>query len=258
MKYQILKFEIKNRIGILTISRPESLNALNKRFFTELDWLLSTIQKEKEILALIITGDGKSFVAGADIGEMAGMDGKEATDFSITGQRVFEMIEHAPFPVIAAVNGFALGGGCELALACDIRLASDKAKFGQPEVNLGLIPGFAGTQRLSRLIGLGSALYLIYSGEMIDAQEAYRLGLVQKIFTTDELLDEAVKLAETFASKGKNAIKMVKQVARLGAQMSFDDACRLEARNFGTLFGKDEMLEGTRAFLEKRKPEWPA
>ncbi|MFN8257577.1 MAG: enoyl-CoA hydratase-related protein [Bacteroidales bacterium] len=257
MQYQILNIEKKNKTGILTINRPEALNALNKRFLTELDWFLSLAAKDKTMNSLIITGAGKAFVAGADITEMAGMDEKEAIEFATTGQKIFRMLEKLSVPVIAAVNGFALGGGCELAMACDIRIASEKAKFGQPEVNLGLIPGFGGTQRLSRLIGIGHALNLLCTGNMIDAHEALKIGLVQKVCEESELMNEAINLSETINLKGKNAVRMVKKTARMGLEMTFEEACWLEAANFGSLFGKPEMQEGTKAFIEKRKPLWP-
>jgi len=233
------------------------MNALNMRFFSEMDWLLSSLKTRTDICTLIITGEGKAFVAGADISEMTDMSPKVGTDFSLTGQSVFKMIEDLPFPVIAAINGYALGGGCELAMACDIRIASENAKFGQPEVNLGLIPGYAATQRLSRLIGLGNALNLLLTGEMIDAQEALRIGLIQKLVSPENLMPEALKLANTIKSKGKNAVRLTKFVTRKGLEMNFDDACNLEAQKFGSLFRTDEMREGTKAFLEKRKPEWP-
>jgi len=257
MNYQILDFKLEDQIGILTIRRPAALNALNKRFFSEMDWLISSLQTREDISALIITGEGKAFAAGADITEMADMSPKEGTGFAMTGQKVFDSLEALPFPVIAAINGFALGGGCELALACDIRIASDKAKLGQPEVNLGLLPGYGATQRLSRLIGLGNALNLLFTAEIIDAHEALRIGLVQKVTTAEDLMPEALKMANAIKSKGRKAVRMVKFVTRKGLDMNLEDGCNLEAQKFGSLFATPEMKEGTSAFLEKRKPEWP-
>jgi len=256
MNYQILNFKLEDQIGIITINRPSAMNALNMKFFSEMDRLISSLKAHDDICALIITGEGKAFVAGADISEMIDMSPKVGTDFSLTGQKVFKMLEDLPFPVIAAINGYALGGGCELALACDIRIASENAKFGQPEVNLGLIPGYAATQRLSRLIGLGNALNLLVTGEMIDANEAFRIGLVQKLTNPENLMPEALKIANIIKSKGKNAVRMVKIVTRKGLEMNFEDACHFEAQKFGSLFGTPEMNEGTKAFLEKRKPDW--
>ena len=183
------------------------------------------------------------------------MTQEQGMEFSRNGQHFFNRIEHAPFPVIAAVNGFALGGGCELALACDFRFSSEKAKFGQPEVNLGMIPGFAGTQRLARLVGSGNALHLLYTASIIDAEEAYRIGLVQKVFQHDWLLDETIATAKLILSKGPESIKKVKKVTRKGLTMDFASGCALETKEFGNQFG-NEGAEGMRAFLEKRTPQW--
>lgn len=256
MNYKNLKIEVKDSVAILTISRPEALNALNSNFFDEMKMFLKSLQSDKQIKVLIISGEGKAFVAGADIAEMVNKNTEQALEFSKTGQNTFETIENLSIPVIAAINGFALGGGCELAMACDIRIASEKAKFGQPEVNLGLIPGYAGTQRLSRLVGLGNALNLILSGEAISAQEALRIGLVQKVVQPEELLAETWKLAETIASKGSNAIRQAKIAIRKGFNLNFKEASELEANTFASLFGKPEATEGMTAFLEKRKPNW--
>jgi enoyl-CoA hydratase len=255
MDYETLKTDVADGIATVTISRPQALNALNSRFFQEMDALIAEIAHRDDVRVLIITGDGKAFVAGADIAEMVSMTKDQAREFSKRGQKTFRSLELLDRPVIAAVNGFALGGGCELALACDIRIASVKAKFGQPEVNLGVIPGYAGTQRLPRLIGLGNALYLLLTGEMIGAQEAQRLGLVQKVVEPDQLLPTAVAMAKTIASKGPKAVKLVKQVARRGLLADFDAGCALESETFGMLLEK-EGAEGMRAFLEKRPPKW--
>ena len=257
MEYKILKTEIKDNIAIVTISRPEALNALNTRFFHEMDDFVAKVSKMPEVRAMIITGEGKAFVAGADIAEMVDKDQKEGTEFSRLGQNTFSSFGELDIPVIAAINGFALGGGLELTMGCDFRIASTKAKFGQPEVNLGLIPGYAGTQRLSRLVGLGDALYLLMTAEMIGAEDALRIGLVQKVVEPEELMETAVKIAATIASKGPQAIKKVKQVVRQGYEMRLNEGELLEAEQFGTLFGEgSEGREGMKAFLEKRKPEW--
>ena len=256
MEFKILKLEVTNKIALITISRPQALNALNSDFFAEMDEMLNQISADKEVRAIIITGEGKAFVAGADIAEMSNMDSEQGKAFSKKGQDVFERFGNMDIPVIAAVNGFALGGGCELAMSCDIRIASTFAKFGQPEVNLGLIPGYAGTQRLSRLVGLSNALYLLMTADIINAEEAFRLGLVQKVVEPDKLIEEAINVANKIGAKGKIAIKMVKEVAINGSMLNFNLACELESKEFGNLFGNGESSEGMNAFLEKRKPNW--
>lgn len=257
MDYQILKLTVKDNIGLITISRPEAMNALNTRFFIEMNELLKDVSVNPSIRVLVITGEGKAFVAGADIAEMVNKNQDEGKAFSRMGQDTFQSLEKLNIPVIAAINGFALGGGMELAMGCDIRIASEKAKFGQPEVNLGLIPGYAGTQRLPRLIGLSNALYLLLTGEMINAQEAFRIGLVQRVFAVENFLDEVMKVAGTIVSKGPEAIRLVKKVSREGLALSFEDGNQLEADHFGSLFGAgSEGEEGMKAFLEKRKPAW--
>jgi enoyl-CoA hydratase len=256
MAYEILKLETNNGIAVLTISRPQAMNALNSKFFTEMNEMLSELEKRNDIRAMILTGEGKAFVAGADIAEMSDMNAEQGKQFSKTGQDTFNRIENLAFPVIAAVNGFALGGGCELSMACDIRIASKLAKFGQPEVNLGLIPGYAGTQRLSRLVGFSDALYLLLTADMITADEALRIGLVQKVTEPEQLMTEAMTVATKIASKGPVAIKQAKAVARKGILTDFTTACEIEAVEFGKLFGNGESGEGMKAFLEKRKPNW--
>ena len=256
MEFKILKLEVTNKIALITISRPQALNALNSDFFAEMDEMLNQISADKEVRAIIITGEGKAFVAGADIAEMSNMNSEQGKTFSKKGQDVFERFGNMDIPVIAAVNGFALGGGCELAMSCDIRIASTFAKFGQPEVNLGLIPGYAGTQRLSRLVGLSNALYLLMTADIINAEEAFRLGLVQKVVESDKLIEEAINVANKIGAKGKIAIKMVKEVAIKGSMLNFNLACELESKEFGNLFGNGESSEGMNAFLEKRKPNW--
>lgn len=257
MEYKILQIELVEAIAVVTINRPEALNALNTRFFQEMDQAIAEIAANPEARVMVITGSGKAFVAGADIAEMVNKDQEEGSAFSRTGQHTFRSLEKMEKPVIAAINGFALGGGLELAMGCDIRIASNKAKFGQPEVNLGLIPGYAATQRLSRLIGLGDALYLLMTADMVGAEDALRMGLIQKVTEPEALMDEVMKVARTIASKGPLAIRKVKAVTREGYLMDFDAGSELEAKQFGTLFGKgSEGEEGMKAFLEKRKPNW--
>lgn len=257
MEYKTLKLEKKGKIALVTVNRPEALNALNTLFFREMGQLLDELKENMEFNVLVITGEGKAFVAGADIAEMVNMNPDQGEDFSETGQKVFSKIGKLRMPVIAAINGFALGGGLELAMACDFRIASSKAKFGQPEVNLGLIPGYSGTQRLSRLVGLGDALFMLMSGEMITAEDALRIGLVQKLCEPEALLDEALRMAGIIASKGPEAVAKVKYVTRKGYQKTIKEGSKLESEVFGSLFGKgSEGEEGMKAFLEKRKPSW--
>jgi enoyl-CoA hydratase len=196
MDYKHILFEVKDNIGYVTVNRPNALNALNTEVLSELDHVFRHIEKSDEVKCAIVTGAGRAFVAGADIAQMSELNTTEGRDMTIQGQNVMELIENIDKPVIAAVNGFALGGGCELAMACDVRIASEKAKFGQPEVNLGIIPGYGGTQRLPRLVGKGMAKYLIFGAEMIDANEAYRIGLVEKVVPHEELIAETEKFAK--------------------------------------------------------------
>lgn len=255
MGYEILKLDAAEGIATVTNSRPKALNALNSHFFREMDEMTAEIKTRDDVKVMIITGEGKAFAAGADIAEMVDMPQERAREFSRTGQNTFRNLELLEKPVIAAVNGFALGGGCELALACDFRIASSNAKFGQPEVNLGLIPGYAATQRLPRWAGLGNALYLLLTGEMITADEALRMGLVQKVVEPEQLMDEVMELAKKIISKGPQSIRLVKQVTRQGFLMDFEKGCALESEHFGDPFG-NEGVEGMRAFLEKRQPKW--
>lgn len=257
MEFEILNLTIEEDIALVTISRPKALNALNTRFFNEMDAMIEKISGMSEVKVMIITGEGKAFVAGADIAEMVDKNQQEGSDFSRLGQNTFSSLEKMEIPVIAAINGFALGGGLELAMGCDFRIASSKAKFGQPEVNLGLIPGYAGTQRLPRLVGTADALYLLMTAEMIGAEDALRIGLVQKVTEPENLIEETMKIARLIASKGPRAVKLIKQVVRKGLAGSFEDGCELEAVNFGSLFGKGNQGEiGMKAFLNKEQPKW--
>jgi enoyl-CoA hydratase len=253
--YQTLNVDVQEHVAILTISRPEALNALNSLFFDEMESFLGKLATQPDIRLLVITGEGKAFVAGADIAEMADMTQSEGLAFSKRGQMIFRMIEELEIPVIAAVNGFALGGGCELAMSCDIRVASAKAKFGQPEVNLGLTPGYAGTQRLSRLVGKGDAMLMLLSGDHISAEDALRIGLVQWVAEPEELMEKALDLAKKIVSKGPLAVKKVKKAVRIGLESTFEKGCDLESQEFSSLF-EGEGKEGMKAFLEKRPPKW--
>lgn len=257
MEYQNILFEIKNNIALVTINRPDKLNALNSATLDELKDCFNAIKYNDEVNVTILTGAGeKAFVAGADISELNKLNTVAGKIFAENGQEVFNSIEKLGKPVIAVVNGFALGGGCELALACHIRLANEKAKFGQPEVNLGIIPGYGGTQRLTRLINSGRAAEMILSGELIDASEALRIGLVNKIYSSEELMIKAFEIAEKISSKGQIAVQMA-----LRAIVSCDNISEMEGQNlesslFALCCGTTDFREGTSAFLEKRKPNF--
>lgn len=257
MEFKNLLTELEGPIGQITMNRPDALNALNTETFDELNAVLDTIGKNSQLRVLIITGAGKAFVAGADIAEMQHKTKEQARAFAEYGQRTFDRIQGLAIPVIAAINGFALGGGLELAMACDIRIASTKAKMGQPEVNLGLIPGFGGSQRLPRIVGIGNALYMLLTGEMIDAGEALRTGLVWKVTEPEELMPEVRRIAELILSRGPLAVSLLKQTVHEGMQMTLADGLKLEAARFGEPFGEGSQgKEGMTAFLEKRKPNW--
>jgi len=255
MAYSTIKTTSENGIATVTVSRPKALNALNNEFFKEFNNYLDSIVDNEEVKCLVITGEGKAFVAGADIAEMKDMTKAQGFEFSKTGQNTFQRLENLDIPVIAAINGYALGGGCELALACDFRISNNYGKFGLPEVSLGLIPGYGGTQRLSRLAGLGNALFLQLTGQMIDAQEALRMGIVQQLVDADKLIEETQKLAKKIIQHGPNAIRSLKTVVREGLQMNSKEAFNLESEKFSKLFETDGP-EGMKAFLEKRKPNW--
>ena len=254
MTWENILFEVKVRVAILTINRPDKLNALNRRTVQELDAAARQAAGDPEVGALILTGAGpKAFVAGADINELAEQNPIGGKDYSIYGQQVLGRLEGMGKIVIAAVNGFALGGGCELALACHVRVASENAKLGLPEVTLGIIPGFGGTQRLARLVGRGRALEMILSGEMIEAQEAHRIGLVNRVVPAGEALAEAEKLARVVLSRGPVAVRMAIEAVNEGLQMPLEEGLFLEATLFGLVTTTEDFREGTRAFLEKRK-----
>lgn len=256
MEYENIIFEKKNGIGYVTVNRPEALNALNDSVIEELDSVFRAIDRDDEVRVVIITGAGRAFVAGADIAQMSRLDGSEGRVMSMRGQKVMEFIEFMDKPVIAAVNGFALGGGNELSMACDIRIASEAAKFGQPEVNLGIIPGYGGTQRLPRLVGKGMAKKLIYSAEMIDAEEAYRIGLVDEVVSAEELMEAAEKLAKTIMSKAPIAIKMAKVAINNGMNTDLKTGVQFEAEAYTSTFVSEDRVEGMKAFVEKRPAEF--
>lgn len=251
--YETIKYEVRENIAYVTISRPKAMNALNNQVLDELQRAFCEVEQNRDIRVVILTGEGKAFVAGADIVEMSKMNPVEAREFAIKGHGVMNAVENLKVPVIAAVNGFALGGGCELSMACDFRIASDKAKFGQPEVGLGLIPGFCGTQRLARLVGKGMAKYLIYSAGMIDAAEALRIGLVEKVVAPEELLPECEKIAGTIASKAPIAVAVAKDCINNGFNADMKTASQYEVNAFGISFASEDFREGTSAFIEKRK-----
>ena len=257
MSYTNLELACDGAIATVTINRPKALNALNHETLLEMQDCFAVLAANEQIRAVIITGSGeKAFVAGADIAYMHTLDVLAARRFALLGQKVFAGIENLPQPVIAAVNGFALGGGCELALACDMRFASDKAKFGQPEVNLGVLPGFAGTQRLPRLIGKGLANELLFTGNIIDAAEACRIGLVNRVVSAEELLPLCREVAEKIASRGPLAVRLCKDVVNSGVEMDLARACQYEADQFALCFASTEQQEGMSAFLEKRAPRF--
>lgn len=247
-------YEKSGSVGIVTINRPKALNALNTATLNELDWLVNDIAKDSSVRVVIIRGAGeKAFVAGADITEMQAMSAMEARGFGKLGQSVFNKLENLPQPVIAAINGFTLGGGCELAMACDIRIATDKAKFGQPEVMLGVTPGFAGTQRLPRLVGKGNAKELLFIGDPIDATEAHRLGLVNKVVPVESLMDAAMAMAEKIASRAPLAVQLCKAAVNEGLDVDLKSATAYEAEIFGLCFATEDQKEGMQAYVEKRK-----
>lgn len=253
MTYTTLLFEKRDGIAFVTINRPEKLNALNRSVMEELHACFEGIANDEEIRSVILTGAGeKAFVAGADINELAVQTPVQGKETSLFGQRVLNAIENLGKPVIAAVNGYAFGGGCELAMACTLRIASENARFGQPEVKLGIVPGYAGTQRLARLVGKGRALEIILSGEAITAQEAYRIGLVNQLVAAKELMVAAETLARKIMANGPLAVKLALEAVNHGMEMTQREGEFLEATLFGLCCTTEDMKEGTRAFLEKR------
>jgi len=257
MSHEFVLLERKGKTAYITINRPQALNALNWRTMQELREVFAEIREDAEVAGVILTGAGeKSFVAGADIKELASKDPVGAKEFALASQEILGAIESFPKPVIAAVNGFCLGGGCELAMACHIRVASENAKFGQPEVNLGIMPGNGGTQRLPRLIGKGRALELVLTGNMIDAREAHRIGLVNRVVAPEQLLATAEEILGAIYAKGPVAVKLCLEAVNHGMNLTLEEGVRLEANLFGLCFSTEDMKEGTRAFIEKRKPEF--
>ena len=257
MQLQNLLVKKLERYATVTLNRPDKLNALNSETIAELYQVMQELNNEETIGSVILTGAGeKAFVAGADISQITALDLKAGKEFALRGQKVFRYIEEMRKPVIAAINGFALGGGCELAMACHIRLASTTAKFGQPEINLGIMPGYGGTQRFPRLIGLSNALHLLLTGEMIDAGKALNLGLVSEVIEPEQLLARAEALASLLASKAPLAVRYILEAVYKGAETDLPSALNIEAEFFGKTCDTHDMKEGTAAFLEKRKPKF--
>jgi enoyl-CoA hydratase len=250
-------YELTDRVAWITVNRPDKLNALNRQTVAEISAAARAAIRDDGVGAIVVTGSGpKAFVAGADIAEMAALDARGAQAFAHELADGLDTLESSPKPVVAAVNGFALGGGCELAMACHVRIGADTARFGQPEVGLGLIPGAGGTQRLQRLVGRGRALHLILSGEVIDAAEAYRIGLVERVMPAAELRAGVAAYAANLLTKSPIAIARALDAILSGGEMPLPEALRLEASLFGLCFASDDMREGTRAFVEKRKPRF--
>ena len=247
-----VELEKQGHVGILTINRPEALNALNSQVLTDLDVMIDQVEADAEIYVVILTGAGRSFVAGADIGEMVNFSAIDGKRFGVKGGEVFLKLENMSKPVIAAINGFALGGGCELSMACDIRLASEKAKFGQPEVGLGITPGFAGTQRLPRIVGVSKAMELILTAKTIGAAEAKAIGLVSEVYPPEELMDKAMEMANAICANAQIAVQESKRCIRKGMQTDIATGSAFEAEAFGVCCGTEDKNEGMTAFLEKR------
>jgi enoyl-CoA hydratase len=257
MNYENLLFEIEDGIAVVTINRPKVLNALNAATVGELRAAFTRIHEDPNIKSAILTGAGeKSFVAGADINELAVQTPVGGAQFSLNGQEVLNMIQYLEKPVVAAVNGFALGGGCELSMACHLRFASENARFGQPEVNLGIIPGYGGTQRLARLVGTGRAIELCISADPIKADEAYRIGLVNKVFPLPDLIPQSKEFLKKVMSKGPVAVAYVLHAVNRGIDMTLADGLRHEAHLFGLICATEDMKEGTKAFVEKRPAQF--
>jgi len=257
MENNFVLLEVAEGIATVTINRPKSMNALSQEVLEQMEQVIKDVAKNDQIRALIITGAGsKAFVAGADIAAMVDMTAQQAREYSVFAHGLFSMIEQLPIPVIAAVNGYALGGGCELALACDIRIAASTAKIGQPEITLGIIPGFGGTQRLSRLIGKGKATELILTGGMIDAETAMSIGLVNAVVPPETVMDTAVEMARKIISNGPLAIKYAKEAINRGLQMSLEHGCKYEIELWTDCFTTEDQNIGMAAFLNKQKPSF--
>ena len=254
--YQTIRYEKQDHIALVTIDRPEALNALNSTVITELEQVVSDLETDRDIRAMILTGAGRSFVAGADIGEQYPLDLDGGRRWGQRGSALLRRIEKLEIPTIAAVNGFALGGGCELAMSCDIILASEKAKFGQPEVGLGITPGFSGTQRLPRRVGIAKAKELIFSGKMIKADEAEKIGLVNAVYAPEALLESALDMARSFTRNAPIAVKYAKACIDRGMQMDIDSGIACENELFAMCFATHDQKEGMGAFLEKRPAQF--
>lgn len=253
MELKNVLLEKEGNLAIVTINRPKALNALNSETLADLDLVITDLENDSNIYCVILTGSGeKSFVAGADISEMKDLNEEQGTEFGILGNKVFRRLETLDKPVIAAISGFALGGGCELAMSCDIRIASEKAKFGQPEAGLGITPGFGGTQRLPRIVGMGKAKELIYTCSIIKADEALRIGLVNKVVALENLMEEARAMASLIISNAPIAVKLCKDAIDRGMQVDIDSAILVEAEDFGKCFSTEDQVEGMTAFVERR------
>jgi enoyl-CoA hydratase len=258
MEFEFIIYEREpDDIGILTINRPKVLNALNWQTLRELRKLFENMLPREDLKALIITGAGdKAFVSGADVSQMSKMKGREFQEYVEFAHNVFDLIESDPSPCIAAINGYALGGGCALSLACDIRIASERAKFGFPEVKLGIFPGWGGTERVTRVLGLGKTKELVFTGEMIDATESLRIGLVERVVPHDRVMEEARQLAHTIAKRGPTAIRLAKTAINAGSEMDLKKALLLEKTLVSLCFESEDRIEGMKAFLEKREPSF--
>ena len=245
--------EQKGPVGVITMNRPEALNALNDQVLRDLDAVLDQVEENEEILVAVITGAGRSFVAGADIGQMSTLTAAEGKKFGALGNRIFLKLENLSKPTIAAVNGFALGGGCELSMACDIRVASEKAKFGQPEVGLGITPGFGGTQRLPRIVGTANAMELILTAQTINAARALEIGLVSHVYAPEELMDKAMELANAIAANAQVAVRQSKAAIRRGLQTDMATGVAYESEAFGLCFATEDQKDAMKAFVNKEK-----
>lgn len=251
--YQTIRYEKQDQIAIVTIDRPEALNALNGTVITELELVVAALENDRDVRCMILTGEGRSFVAGADIGEQYPLNLDGGRRWGQRGSALLRRIEKLEFPTIAAVNGFALGGGCELAMSCDIRVASEKATFGMPEVGLGITPGFGGTQRLQRIVGMSTAMELVLTSRTIDAQEALQIGLVKHVYPADVMLDKALELADLIASRPQVAVRQAKQAIRIGKQIDINSAIAFESEAFGLCFSTEDQKDAMHAFLNKEK-----